>query len=174
MFSLVLPFSCSVFHSPVKRRHWYRRVLIETYGCQMNESDTEVVWGVLASAGYQRAAAEADADVVLLNTCAIRDGAEAKVWARLRALRAATIKHRRRRVVGLLGCMAERLKARLLQAERGSLCQLVCGPDAYRSLPGLLQRVQDGGQDAINVLLSHDETYADVAPVRVAENKVSA
>jgi len=164
------------------------RVLVETYGCQMNFSDTEIVMSVMKGAGYGTASGVDDADIVLLNTCAIRDNAESKVWNRLvelRSMRRKRTAQRRRALregtaaaalprelkVGVLGCMAERLKERLLEQEQ--LCDLVAGPDAYRDLPRLLGTVQDGEQ-AINVILSQDETYADITPVRPATNSVSA
>lgn len=141
-------------------------VFVETYGCQMNHSDTEVLYGILAKAGgYKKAACVEKADWVLLMTCAIRENAESRIWARLDALAAlarARPQHQPLQL-GVLGCMAERLKGQLLERKR--IVQVVCGPDAYRSLPGLLRDARNG-QPAINVLLSADETYADVAPVR--------
>jgi len=149
-----------------------RKVLIETYGCQMNFSDTEIVNSVLNSAGYENTEDDSEADVVLLNTCAIRENAEGKIWNRLSQLRALRRdKSRRPMTVGVLGCMAERLKHKLLEADK--MCDLVVGPDAYRDLPNLLTQVEDGEQ-AINVILSHDETYADITPVRPSTNQVSA
>ena len=156
-----------------------RSVFIETYGCQMNVSDTEVVRALLNEAGYARAMAADSADVVLINTCAIREGAEAKIWNRLRELRAIGSRDRRTRaergdpprLVGVLGCMGERLKGKLLEAER--LAHVVCGPDAYRSLPRLLAQAGTG-QPSLDVALSIDETYADVAPVREGRDGVSA
>ncbi|MDX2062490.1 MAG: tRNA (N6-isopentenyl adenosine(37)-C2)-methylthiotransferase MiaB [Bacteroidia bacterium] len=143
---------------------------IETYGCQMNFSDTEIVAASLAELGYGFTHDEAAADVVLLNTCAIRENAEQKVWHRL-----AQLKGRKRRnpdlIVGLLGCMAERLKKQVL--EDAPVVDLVVGPDAYRDLPTLLAAAE-GGQKAVNVLLSREETYADLAPIRLNTNGVSA
>jgi len=156
-----------------------RRVFIETYGCQMNVADTEVVRSLMQDAGYTRAEQLAEADVVLINTCAIRDGAEKKVWNRLREVNSVigrrTAAARRNPgsapLVGLLGCMAERLKGRLL--EQDQLVDVVCGPDAYRELPRLLSQATSG-QAAIDVRLSLEETYADIAPVREAAGGVSA
>jgi len=148
-------------------KHYY----IETYGCQMNVADTEVVSAVLSGAGYLPCDTPAEADVVLVNTCAIREGAEMRVWNRLRELRAELRKRRSASVVGVLGCMAERLKGKLLEDER--LADVVCGPDAYRELPRLLHTATSG-QAAIDVRLSLDETYADVAPVRAHRDSVSA
>lgn len=151
-------------------------VFMETYGCQMNSADTEVVRSILASAGYSRAESPEQAAVILLNTCAVRDNAEAKIWQRLGYY--ANLKKGRRRdeprpVVGVLGCMAERLKQRLLESEK--LVDVVAGPDAYRDLPRLIDLVAGGAAvrggrsaGAMNVQLSADETYADVTPVRDA------
>ncbi|CEO99522.1 hypothetical protein PBRA_007255 [Plasmodiophora brassicae] len=147
-----------------------RSFFIETYGCQMNVSDSEIVEAVLINSGFKRADSVTAADVVLINTCSIRDNAEEKVWSRLYELRA--LRGRRRgTAVAVLGCMAERLKERLL--ERDQLVNVVVGPDAYRDLPRLLSVARDG-TSAVNVLLSLDETYADIAPVRPASNRVSA
>ncbi len=143
---------------------------IETYGCQMNFSDTEIVASILTDMGYGFSKDELTADIVLLNTCSIRENAETKVWNRLHAL-----KHQKQknpgRTVGLLGCMAERLKKKLLEEDQ--LVDLVVGPDAYRSLPELIGEVESG-QKAVNVILSREETYADLAPVRLDTNGVSA
>ncbi len=155
----------------------HRRVYIETYGCQMNVSDSEIVASVLRENGFGLTRNEEEADVVLLNTCAIRENAEQKVRRRLRDFR------RRKRAsgsaaggpalrLGVLGCMAERLRARLLEEEQ--LVDLVVGPDAYRDLPRLLHETDDTGQAAVNVHLSREETYADIAPIRYDTNGVSA
>ena len=148
------------------------RVFLESYGCQMNSNDAEVVLSVLADSGYTRTQEEASADVILVNTCAIRDKAEQRVWQRLayfRALKYST-PAAKRAVVGVLGCMAERLKAKLLEADR--LADIVAGPDAYRDLPRLIEAVRsDAGSKAMNVQLSADETYADIVPVRPAGAK---
>lgn len=143
---------------------------IETYGCQMNFSDTEIIAAMLQEMGYGFTKDEHTADLVLLNSCAIRENAEDKIWHRLNHLRG--IKRRNKgMVVGLMGCMAERLKTKLLDEKK--VVDLVVGPDAYRSLPQLLEEVE-GGQRAVNVLLSREETYADVAPIRLNTNGVSA
>eukprot|EP01133_Synstelium_polycarpum_P007288 gene7288-8470_t len=147
-----------------------RTVLVESYGCQMNVADTEIVYSVMRSAGYQVAKDAESADVVFLNTCAIRENAEEKIWARLSDLRKAK-RTRKDLVIGVLGCMAERLKTKVLETNRS--VDLVVGPDAYRSLPSLLAKV-DNNEKAINVMLSADETYADIAPVRTGSNGVSA
>ena len=160
-----------------------RGVYVETYGCQMNVADTEVVHAVLKGSNYTHAHSIDEADVVLLNTCAIRENAEEKIWARLRNIRAEKRKaaqgwrkrgeptQPRGPIVGLLGCMGERLKGKLLEEEK--LVDIVCGPDAYRSLPRLLAQARTGEQ-ALDVALSLDETYADVAPVREGSDGVSA
>ena len=153
-----------------------RRVLIETYGCQMNVADSEVVAAILGAEGYALAETDADADVVLINTCAIREKAEDRVRARLGTLRARKTQRLAARepdlTIGVLGCMAERLRAKLLDQEK--LVDVVAGPDAYRDLPRLLSETRESGQAAVNVLLSREETYADLAPVRYDSNGVSA
>jgi tRNA-2-methylthio-N6-dimethylallyladenosine synthase len=147
-----------------------RKLYLESYGCQMNFSDSEIIASILTAEGYTTTRNEEEADVVLLNTCAIRDNAEQRVRKRL-----TTLKKRKTQqpelVVGVLGCMAERLKTKLLEEEK--LVDLVAGPDAYRDLPGLIHEV-DGGQKAVNVLLSRDETYADISPVRLGTSGVTA
>lgn len=148
------------------------RVYIETYGCQMNVSDSEIVAAVLREHGYQLAHQSEQADVVLLNTCAIRDNAEQKVRHRLDELRAHKRKVNPALKLGVLGCMAERLRHKLLEEER--LVDLVVGPDAYRDLPRLLAVTGESGQAAVNVQLSREETYADIAPVRYDTNGLSA
>uniref|UniRef100_A0A8C5QAA0 Mitochondrial tRNA methylthiotransferase CDK5RAP1 n=1 Tax=Leptobrachium leishanense TaxID=445787 RepID=A0A8C5QAA0_9ANUR len=150
------------------------KVYLETYGCQMNVSDTEIAWSVLQRSGYVRTSSVAEADVILLVTCSIREKAEQTVWNRLQQL--AAVKQRRCRSraqlrIGILGCMAERLKEEILQREK--LVDIVAGPDAYRDLPRLLS-VAESGQQAANVLLSFDETYADILPVQTASNHISA
>ena len=153
-----------------------RRVYIETYGCQMNVADSEVVAAILQAEGFALAASDAEADVVLINTCAIREKAEDRVRARLGALRARKVQRAQARLpdltIGVLGCMAERLRAKLLDQEK--LVDVVAGPDAYRDLPRLLAATRESGQAAVNVQLSREETYADLAPVRVGTNGVSA
>ncbi len=138
-----------------------RRVYVETYGCQMNVSDSEIVLGVLNQSGYERADTVEDADVVLLNTCAIRDNAEKKIHERLRHLNFFK-KKREDMVIGVLGCMAERLRADLLEKD---IVDLVVGPDEYRRVPELVAGAQ-GGDKGIAVKLSRVETYDDIEPLR--------
>lgn len=147
-----------------------KNLYIESYGCAMNFSDSEIIASILSKEGYKNTSTEADADVIFLNTCSIRDNAESRIWTRLKDL-----KHRKKKnpdlVVGVLGCMAERLKAKLLDQEK--MVDIVVGPDAYRDLPTLLNKVEDG-QKAVNVLLSREETYAEIAPVRLNTNGINA
>lgn len=147
-------------------------VYLETYGCQMNVSDSEIVASVLRDAGYGLTHDPLQADVVLLNTCAIRENAEQRVRRRLEFFRARKRKHNTNLKIGVLGCMAERLRHKLLEQER--LVDIVVGPDAYRDLPRLLHQVDETGQSAVNVQLSREETYADIAPVRYDSNGISA
>ncbi len=149
-----------------------RKVYIETYGCQMNVSDSEIVASILLENGYSITSKPEEADVVLLNTCAIREHAEQKVRARLQVFRARKRKEKRDLQIGVLGCMAERLRHKLLEQEQ--LVDVVVGPDAYRDLPRLLISAEESGQAAVNVQLSREETYADIAPVRYASNGISA
>ncbi|HHP7239188.1 tRNA (N6-isopentenyl adenosine(37)-C2)-methylthiotransferase MiaB, partial [Longibacter sp.] len=149
-----------------------RSVFIETYGCQMNVSDSEIVASVLRESGYGLTTEESEADVVLINTCAIRENAEQKVRKRLSMLRADKRDRGRDLTLGVLGCMAERLREKLLEQEQ--LVDLVVGPDAYRDLPRLLNEADESGQAAVNVQLSKEETYADLAPVRYDSNGLSA
>jgi tRNA-2-methylthio-N6-dimethylallyladenosine synthase len=147
-----------------------KKFYIESYGCQMNFSDSEIVASILNKEGYGATRNFEEADLVLLNTCSIREKAEQTVRKRLTEFR----KLKRKRpgmLVGMLGCMAERLKSNLLEEEK--LVDLVVGPDAYRTLPRLVQEAE-GGQKGVNVLLSRDETYADISPVRLNSNGVSA
>lgn len=143
---------------------------IETYGCQMNFSDTEIIASVLSEMDYGFTNVMEEADLVFVNTCSIRDNAEAKVWNRLRQFRK-NKKDNPNLMVGVLGCMAERLKGTLIEEEH--LVDLVIGPDAYRDLPRLIGEVESG-QKAVNVLLSREETYADISPVRLNTNGVAA
>lgn len=147
-------------------------VYLETYGCQMNVSDSEIVASVLQSSGFGLTHDPLLADVVLINTCAIRENAEQRVRRRLEFFRARKRKHNPSLRIGVLGCMAERLRHKLLEQER--LVDIVVGPDAYRDLPRLLHQVETGGQSAVNVELSREETYADIAPIRYKSNGVSA
>jgi len=156
----------------------HSKVFIETYGCQQNMSDSEIAMSILQAHGYTYSPRQDDADVILLNTCSIREKAESKVWQRLKDIRAQWKRKRDARldipkpIVGVLGCMAERLKQDLL--EEKNLVDIVVGPDAYRDLPNLLASRRLTGQAAMNVQLSLDETYADIAPVRFAQSSVSA
>lgn len=147
-----------------------RRVYIESYGCQMNFSDSEIVASILEDSGYSTTTNIYDADVVFVNTCSIREKAEQTVRNRLNNF------HKIKRekpdlVVGVLGCMAERLKSKLLEEEK--LVDLVVGPDAYRDLPNLVSEADDG-KKAVNVILSKEETYGDISPVRLGGNGVTA
>ncbi len=147
-----------------------RKLLLESYGCSMNFSDSEIVASILAKEGFTTTRDPEEADLILLNTCAIRDNAEQKIRSRLNYLR--SIKKRKRHLqIGVLGCMAERLREQLLEQEK--LVDMVVGPDAYRDLPNLIQQV-DGGQKAVNVLLSREETYAEITPVRLNSNGITA
>jgi tRNA-2-methylthio-N6-dimethylallyladenosine synthase len=146
-----------------------KKLYIETYGCQMNVNDTEVVFSILAKHGYARTENIAEADVIMANTCSIRDNAEQRIWGRIDYFNTFR-KAKPRLVVGILGCMAERLKDALLDTGK---VDVVAGPDAYRSLPDLLQAVYEGVK-GINVELSREETYGDISPVRIDKNGVSA
>jgi len=143
---------------------------IETYGCQMNVADSEVVASVLSDAGYQPAVSIKEADLILVNTCSIRENAEQRVWGRLDLFKSEK-KKRPQVIVGVLGCMAERLKEKLLESDK--MVDMVVGPDAYRDLPMLVETASSG-HAAVNVLLSREETYADISPVRLESNGVSA
>ena len=147
-----------------------RKLYIESYGCQMNFSDSEIVTSILQEGGYATTANFENADVILLNTCAIRDNAEQKVRNRLNNF--GYLKRKRPDlIVGVLGCMAERLKTKFLEEEK--IVDVVAGPDSYRDLPNLLNEAEDGHK-AINVFLSKEETYADISPVRLNSNGVTA
>lgn len=156
--------------APTESPAFKGRLYIESYGCQMNFSDSEIVASVMQENGYFLCHEARDADVVFLNTCAIRENAEQRVRARLRELKSLK-KHKPGLVVGMLGCMAERLREELLEQEK--LVDVVAGPDAYRDLPRLVDRAFDG-QKSLNTLLSLEETYADISPVRLSGNGVSA
>ncbi|MDB5203890.1 MAG: modification enzyme MiaB family [Ferruginibacter sp.] len=148
------------------RKHFY----IESYGCAMNFADSEVVASILQNEGFAATTEPALADLILINTCSIREKAEMTVRKRLTEFR--SIKRSNPGlIVGVLGCMAERLKATFIEEEK--LVDLVVGPDAYRSLPGLIEEA-NGGQKGVNVLLSREETYADIAPIRLNSNGVTA
>jgi tRNA-2-methylthio-N6-dimethylallyladenosine synthase len=147
-----------------------KKLYLESYGCQMNFSDSEVVASILAQDGYETTRNMDEADVILLNTCSIRDNAEQRVRNRLTEFKIKK-ENNPELVVGILGCMAERLKKNLLEEEK--LVDLVAGPDAYRDLPNLIEEVGTG-QKAVNVLLSRDETYADISPVRLDQGGIAA
>ena len=146
-----------------------KKVYIETYGCQMNVADTEVVFSILGKAGYGRAEQIADADVIMANTCSIRDNAEQRILGRIEQFNIWR-KARPGVVTGILGCMAERLKDELLNTGK---VDIVAGPDSYRRLPSMIEEALCG-RPQIDVLLSREETYADVDPVRMDKNGVSA
>src|SRR5690606_14163868 len=147
-----------------------KKLFLESYGCQMNFSDSEIVASILADNGYNTTNKMDEADLILVNTCSIRDKAEQTVRKRLNEFNALK-KNNPSMKVGVLGCMAERLKSKFLEEEK--IVDLVVGPDAYRDLPNLLEDVEDG-RNAINVILSKDETYADLSPVRLGGNGVTA
>ncbi|MGS4345522.1 tRNA (N6-isopentenyl adenosine(37)-C2)-methylthiotransferase MiaB [Myroides odoratus] len=147
-----------------------KKLFIESYGCQMNFSDSEIVASILSDAGYNTTNNLEEADLVLVNTCSIRDKAEQTVRKRLDQYNRVKKKNPGMKV-GVLGCMAERLKSKFLEEEK--IVDMVVGPDAYKDLPNLLKEV-DEGRDAINVILSKDETYGDIAPVRLQSNGVTA
>lgn len=147
-----------------------KKLFLESYGCAMNFSDSEIVASILKDEGFTTTDKYIDADVIFVNTCAIRDGAEQRVRKRLTDFRKVKKKNPYL-IVGVLGCMAERLKAKFLEEEK--LVDIVVGPDAYRSLPQLIETAETG-QKAVNVLLSKEETYADIAPVRLGSNGITA
>ena len=147
----------------------HRKVYIETYGCQMNVNDTEVIFSILAKAGYERTENMEEADVLMANTCSVRDNAEQRIWGRIDQFYGQK-RLREGVVTGIVGCMAERLKDKLLESGR---VDFVAGPDTYRSLPSMLAAVRPG-LPQINVELSREETYADIEPVRIDRNGVSA
>lgn len=147
-----------------------RKLYIESYGCQMNFADSEVVASILAKEGFNTTNRMEEADLVLVNTCSIRDKAEQTVRKRLEKYNAVK-RHNPKMKVGVLGCMAERLKSKFLEEEK--IVDMVVGPDAYKDLPNLIQEI-DEGRNAVNVILSKDETYGDIAPVRLNTNGVSA
>ena len=146
-----------------------KKIYIETYGCQMNVGDSEVIFSILGKEGYERTESMDEADVILANTCSVRDNAEQRIWGRIEVFH----KQKEKRsgvVVGIVGCMAERLKDKLLDTHK---VDLVAGPDSYRTLPALLKDIAPD-KPQINVMLSHEETYADIVPVRTDRNGVSA
>lgn len=146
-----------------------KKIYIETYGCQMNVVDSEVIFSIMRKEGYERTATMEDADIILANTCSVRDNAEQRIWGRLEVFR----KQKESRpgvIVGIVGCMAERLKDNLTKTGK---VDLVAGPDTYRTIPDMIKEISPGNP-AINVLLSREETYADILPVRTDKNGVSA
>ena len=147
-----------------------KKFYIETFGCQMNFSDSEIVASVLRENGYEYTTDNKNADVVFVNTCSVRDHAEQRVFKRLREFRSLKKKNKNL-VIGVLGCMAELMKEKILEQEKS--VDLIAGPDAYRDIPKLIVRAQQG-QNAINTILSTDETYADINPVRLDGKGVSA
>lgn len=147
-----------------------KKLYIESYGCQMNFADSEIVASILKDDGFTTTGDYSEADVVFINTCSIRENAEQRVRNRLSQFGA--VKRRNPKlIVGVLGCMAERLKSKFLEEEK--LVDVVVGPDAYRDLPSLLNQVEDGNK-VVNVLLSREETYADISPVRLGGNGITA
>jgi tRNA-2-methylthio-N6-dimethylallyladenosine synthase len=148
-----------------------KKLFIESYGCAMNFSDSEIVASILSGNGYNTTTVLEEADLVLVNTCSIRDKAEQTIRKRLQKYNAVKRDVNPNMKVGVLGCMAERLKDKFLEEEK--IVDLVVGPDAYKDLPNLLQEVEEG-RDAINVILSKDETYGDISPVRLMSNGITA
>jgi tRNA-2-methylthio-N6-dimethylallyladenosine synthase len=147
-----------------------KNVYIETYGCQMNVADSEVVVSILKDHGYKHTGNIGEAELILINTCSIRDNAEQRIWGRLKA-----ISHLKKKkpgiIIGLIGCMAERLKESVMEKE--DIVSLLAGPDAYRDLPSLIAEAESGNK-AVNVLLSREETYADISPVRMDSKGVTS
>lgn len=147
-----------------------RKLYIESYGCQMNFSDSEIVASIMEKQGFGTTSNLEDADLVFLNTCSIRDKAEQTVRTRLKQINGVKKKKKPSMTIGVLGCMAERLKKQLLEEEKA--VDIVAGPDSYRDLPNLISEVDDG-RKAVNVILSREETYADINPVRLNSNGVT-
>jgi tRNA-2-methylthio-N6-dimethylallyladenosine synthase len=163
--------ACEVMRvSAEGKKQGARKLYIESYGCQMNFADSEIVTAILQEQGFDTTSDHTQADIILLNTCAIRDNAEQKVRNRLKHL-VNVKKNKPQTLIGVLGCMAERLKSKLLEEEK--IVDMVVGPDAYRDLPNLIAEA-DSGQKGVNVFLSRDETYADITPVRLNSNGVTA
>lgn len=155
---------------PAEVKNNGRKLYIESYGCAMNFSDSEIVASILLDKGFETTSDFNVADVIFINTCSIRENAEQRVRNRLKEFKVAKVNNPGL-VVGVLGCMAERLKSKFLEEEK--LVDVVVGPDAYRDLPNLIDQVDDG-QRAVNVLLSREETYADISPVRLNSNGINA
>lgn len=156
--------------NPTINNNGNKKLYIETYGCQMNVADSELVVSILKDEGFSTTDDINNSDVILVNTCSIRDNAEKRVRGRLQVFKKIK-KSKPRLIIGVIGCMAERLKDKLLEEEK--LIDIIVGPDAYRDLPKLL-KVAESGQKAINVLLSREETYADISPVRYSSNGITA
>ncbi|MCU0394059.1 MAG: tRNA (N6-isopentenyl adenosine(37)-C2)-methylthiotransferase MiaB [Thermoflexibacter sp.] len=161
---------CDTKTLPDNYKAGQRKLYIESYGCQMNFSDSEIVASVMQKHGFGTTSNVEEADLVFLNTCSIREKAEQTVRFRLDHLNGMK-KRKPEMIIGVLGCMAERLKTKFLEEEK--IVDIVVGPDAYRDLPNLVEQVDDGDK-AVNVLLSREETYADIAPVRLNSNGISA
>src|SRR5579862_8094424 len=155
---------------PKNGKNTGRKLYIESYGCAMNFSDSEIVASILTDSGFETTKDFNTADVVFINTCSIRENAEVRVRNRLKEFKVAKSKNPGM-VIGVLGCMAERLKSKFLEEEK--LVDIVVGPDAYRTLPALIQDAEDG-QKGVNVLLSREETYADISPIRINSNGVTS
>ncbi len=147
-----------------------RKLYIESYGCAMNFADSEIVASIMMDMGFETTSHYKEADVIFINTCSIRENAEQRVRNRLKEFRPVKLKSPGV-TIGVLGCMAERLKSKFLDEEK--LVDIVIGPDAYRDLPNLVSKAHDGDK-AVNVLLSREETYADISPVRLNSNGISA
>ena len=147
-----------------------KKLFIETYGCQMNVGDSEIVVSIMQGEGYFYTDNIEEADVILINTCSIRDNAEQRIWGRLTEMRRLR-KRKPSLLIGIIGCMAERLKEQLTEGELA--VDIVAGPDTYRDLPNLVREAESGGK-GVNTLLSQEETYAEIAPVRLDRNGVSA
>jgi tRNA-2-methylthio-N6-dimethylallyladenosine synthase len=147
-----------------------KKLFLESYGCQMNFADSEIVASILGKSGFSTTDKFEEADVIFVNTCAIRENAESRVRQRLQDYKKVK-KHNPNAVIGVLGCMAERLKAKFLEEEK--IVDIVVGPDSYRDLPNLIDQAEDG-RKAVNVILSKEETYADITPVRLGSNGVTA
>ena len=160
------PFSASLPVNNISGKKFY----IESYGCQMNFADSEVVASILNENGFGVTTQFNEADIIFVNTCSIREKAELTVRKRLTEFRKIK-KYNPGLLIGVLGCMAERLKSKFIEEEK--LVDIVVGPDAYRSLPGLIEQA-DSGQKGVNVLLSRDETYSDISPIRLNSNGVTA
>ncbi len=154
----------------VDQQHTTKKLYIESYGCQMNFADSEIVASVLSKEGFGTTQTINDADLVLLNTCSIRDKAEQTIRKRLKTINAIK-KNKPNMTIGILGCMAQRLKEKFLEEEK--IVDLVTGPDSYRDLPKLIEDVK-GGNSAVNTLLSKEETYGDISPVRLGTNGITA